>query len=268
VRGWLKAAARRVLPARLWQALRVLSGRGAAPYEILYEAHARQHGDGAVGAGPFELIGKIELSLLLMEGLTPTSTLVDLGCGSGRLAVHAIPLLAAGHYIGIDIAPSLLERARERVDRQVGPRGVVSWIHQEGLDFALESHSVDMMCAFSVFTHMEHEDTYRYLCQARRILRPHGRFILSCLPLELDAAREIFVTSANVDLARRWATVRNVTTSRDLMESVARLAGWTPVRWYSGNDRTIPLFDTGERRTLGQSVLVLEPASAPLRPQG
>src|SRR5687768_10263038 len=61
-------------------------------YEHAYEALARTHvGDDAVGGGDFDLIGRIERDLLLMEGLKPTDTLIDFGCGNGRLAIHAIP---------------------------------------------------------------------------------------------------------------------------------------------------------------------------------
>ena len=63
----------------------------------------------SIGNGDYELIGRIELGLLLMEGLRPDSTLVDFGCGTGRLAVHVIPRLQrGGRYIGIDISETML----------------------------------------------------------------------------------------------------------------------------------------------------------------
>src|SRR5215471_1763003 len=129
-----------------------------------------------------------------MEGLAPTQTLVDFGCGTGRLAVHAVPFLAAGGYVGIDIAESMLVQARSRV-HQVAPSPTcrVSFVKQTTTAFPLPDASVDWVCAFSVFTHMEHEDSYRYLCDARRIVRPTGRLVLSCLPIDtVEYARHIF----------------------------------------------------------------------------
>ena len=71
------------------------------------------------------------LAVLTGEGLEPTATLVDLGYGTGRLAVHAIPYLVGGHYIGIDISRTMLDEAQERVKRTVpDPACRVSWIHQ------------------------------------------------------------------------------------------------------------------------------------------
>ncbi len=67
---------------------------GNDTYEKLYEAQAQAvRVDEAIGVGPYDLIGQIELDILVMEGLQPEHTLLDFGCGNGRLAVHAIPLL-------------------------------------------------------------------------------------------------------------------------------------------------------------------------------
>jgi cyclopropane fatty-acyl-phospholipid synthase-like methyltransferase len=128
--------------------------------------------------------------------------------------------------------------------------------------FELPDASVDVMCAFSVFTHMEHEDTYRYLVSARRVVRPGGRFLFSCLPMSLAAARTIFLESAARDLAARWASVRNVTTTVEMMETLATLAGWTVRRWYAGDAREIETPGEAGPQALGQSTCVLERPAA------
>src|SRR4051812_18516331 len=123
------------------------SGPAGQTYETLYESHARAiPGDEAVGAGGYEVIGRIELDLLLMEGLKPGHVLVDFGCGNGRLAVHAIPALAGGAYVGIDISETLLARAREKIEKAVpAPPCVVTWLKQTTPHFPLEDSSVDMI---------------------------------------------------------------------------------------------------------------------------
>jgi ubiquinone/menaquinone biosynthesis C-methylase UbiE len=232
----------------------------AGVYERLYESHGRAFPDTeSIGGGDFDLIGRLELRVLEMEGLAPTQTLVDFGCGTGRLAVHAVRFLAAGRYVGIDIAESMLERAMSRV-HQVAPSPScdVSFIKQTATAFPLPDASVDWVCAFSVFTHMEHEDSYRYLCDARRIVRPTGRFVLSCLPIDtIEYARHVFRESAKDDLETRWSKVRNVATSTDMIEAIARMAGWTVGRWYDGNARAIDLADGAEPYRFGQSICVL-----------
>ncbi len=264
-----RSTARAVLPAsaRQWITRHTLSRAAPAGgtavandlYGALYEAHARAvPGDDAVGAGDFDRIGRIELGVLLMEGLSEGSTLVDLGCGTGRLAVHAVPCLSRGHYIGIDISPTMLERARSRLAAVVPrPLGRVSWLHQRTQTFALPDASADLVCAFSVFTHMEPEDCYLYLRDARRITRPEGRLVLSCLTMDLPAAREIFLASASVPFEARWRGVRSFTTSAAMMDAIAELAGWKPVRWYRGDEANIRLPRSDDTAALGQSTLVL-----------
>lgn len=267
----VKRLARRALPTPVWQGLATMARRRSRPaatapspsplalYERPWETMGRLYGDDeVVGSGDFDLIGRIELGALLMEGLRPTDTLVDFGCGTGRLAVHVIPRLVGGHYIGIDIAQGMLDKARLRIERLIPrPPCRISWVKQGTTTFPLDDQSVDIMCAFSVFTHMEHEDAYRYLTDARRVVRPGGRFVFSCLPIHLRVARQVFLASAGHDLRERWSAARDVITSVDLMTAIVRLAGWEPLRWYDGDEGTIRLPDTGALHALGQSVCVL-----------
>jgi SAM-dependent methyltransferase len=153
----------------------------------------------------------------------------------------------------------MLKRAQSRIAQAIpNPPCSVTWLKQTTSQFTLPESSVDMICAFSVFTHMEHEDTYRYLKDALRIVKPKGRFIFSCTPLTLPIGKEVFVNSASLDLKTRWKYVRNVTTSVDYMGEIARLAGWTPLRWYAGDEANIGPASDGEMYALGQASCVLE----------
>ncbi len=141
------------------------------------------------------------------------------------------------------------------------PRCRVAWIKQTTAEFLLPPASVDLICAFSVFTHLEHEDVYRYLREAARIVRPDGRFVFSCLPMDTELARRVFLKSAANDFHARWQKVRDVTTTSEFMTTVAGLAGWTPVRWYAGDKPSIRLPDSAAYQALGQSVCVLVKAA-------
>jgi ubiquinone/menaquinone biosynthesis C-methylase UbiE len=224
-------------------------------YEKLYEAHvaAAASDEEVVGAGDFDLIGAIELAALRQAGLRPRDVLVDLGCGTGRLALHAVPILQGGHYVGIEISQTILGRAKKHVaETHPDPPCQVTWLHNTETTFPLGDRSVDMVCAFSVFTHIEHEDTYRYLIDALRVVRPGGTFVFSCLPIDLPAARDIFVAEARLPLAERWRRVRSIATTRDLMDTISTLAGWRVAAWY-GSDYLFL-----EQAALGQSVCALE----------
>jgi hypothetical protein len=105
---------------------------------------------------------------------------------------------------------------------------------------------------------MEHEDTYRYLRAARRIVRPGGRVVFSCLAMDTPLARSVFLESSAGDVQARWAGARSVTTTRDMMLEIARLAGWALVRWYCGDEETVLLPDSDGPLAFGQSIGVLE----------
>jgi len=220
-------------------------------YERLYEAQARaMRGDDAIGDGDFDQIGRFELEALRGAGLRPYHTLLDFGCGVGRLAVHVVPYLSEGAYIGVDISETFLRRAEERIRRLLpGSTCRISWVKQVDPHFPFPDASVDFLCAFSVFTHMEAEDNYRYLSNALRVARPGGRLVFTALLLPGVAATDIFMTSAAQDMAVRWSRVRNVVTTEDFMSHIARCAGWIPLSWRYGEP---------------QSTCVLEkPASSP-----
>jgi SAM-dependent methyltransferase len=252
---------------------KVLSGRRPSrppsrrlDYQELYTRHAALSDDdaflvGGTDSSDFDRVGRIELAVLLESGLARDATLVDLGCGTGRLAVQAVRWLE-GEYIGIDIAQKMLDIAQRRLDVLAGEtRCSVRLINSGATSFPVPDRSVDLICAFSVFTHMEHEDSYRYLVDAHRVVKEDGLFVYSCLPLDFTFAKEIFRESASIPLHDRWSRVRNVVTSRDFMEELCALAGWQTERWYGAEERRWLSPGSNEEAALGQAVAVLRRAS-------
>ena len=234
---------------------------GPSHYERVYE-HVAQvlPEDISIGDGNFDVIGRIELGVLIMEGLQPHHTLFDMGCGTGRLTIHAVPYLTKGRYVGSDISDSMLAGARKRLALHASASTCdVSFVKQRPDLFDLPDASVDYICAFSVFTHMEAEDTYRYLRAARRLLKPDGRLLLSCLPMRLSDARKIFLAQAEMAFEERWKGVRNFTTSVEQMEAIAEIAGWSVLRWYPGDEPSIRVAFDDQMIGLGQSVCTLVP---------
>jgi ubiquinone/menaquinone biosynthesis C-methylase UbiE len=258
----LRTGLRRAATA-LYRRARLEAAGGGSLYEKLYERHARDFTDdlavGGKGMVEFDAIGRMELAILRMEGLEPKSTLLDFGCGTGRLAVHVIPYLDGGRYVGTDISPTMIKRGADRVRKAIpNPPCEVVWAHQPSHRFPLPDAGIDMLCAFSVFTHMEHEDAYVYLREAHRVVRPGGCLIFSCLALPVDTARQVFLREAEDGFKGRWRRVRNVTTSRDLMSEIARMAGWTPLRWHAGDEPIPVLKGQPGPSVFGQSVCVLQ----------
>lgn len=144
----------------------------------------------AIG-GYFEIIGLLERELLIQNGLKPEHYLVDVGCGSGRLAKPLSNYLT-GSYLGIDLVPELITYAQDLVGRP-------DWRFEvaQGLVIPEEDGQVDIVCFFSVLTHLRHEASYLYLQEAARVLKPDGKIIFSFLEFYNPDNWEIFQNNIN-----------------------------------------------------------------------
>jgi SAM-dependent methyltransferase len=221
----------------------------------------------AVG-GNYEALGEVEKQLLIQCGLKPGHTLVDVGCGSGRLSKALLPYMApSGRFLGTDVVRELLQYASQGCP----PSWQFAQVEDIRIPFA--DNSADFACFFSVFTHLLHEETYCYLLEARRVVKPGGRIVFSFL--EFAHNWEIFeATFGNV--LRGIPNVHlNTFISRDAIAAWTQHLGLTVLELHDAHEQFIPLsrpvvYDDGSRAetvaALGQSVCVLandKPAAPP-----
>jgi ubiquinone/menaquinone biosynthesis C-methylase UbiE len=210
----------------------------------------------AIG-GEFRTIGILEANLVLESGLPADGYLIDVGCGSGRLSSQLAPRWN-GRYLGIDILDELLDHART-----VTPREEWRFVRGDGLTIPEADGCVDMVCFFSVFTHLPHVETFIYLREANRVLRPGGRVVFSFLEFRIFSHCGIFAHDvANVGKNQ----VLNQFVSRDGIERWAKMLGLRVEALHDGDKPHIPIaepleFESGRRienmGSLGQSVCVL-----------
>jgi ubiquinone/menaquinone biosynthesis C-methylase UbiE len=144
---------------------------------------------GGSDVSDYETVGRLESHLLRAVGLAQGMRLIDLGCGSGRLAAALHGTLEIS-YTGIDIIQPLLDYAKKKAP-------AYDFILHRELSIPQPSGSADMICAFSLFTHLLHAETYIYLEEARRILKPGGRIVFSFLEFSESTHWDIFVSTIN-----------------------------------------------------------------------
>ena len=125
--------------------------------------------------GQSKAIGILEHSVLATLGLRPTDTIVDVGCGSGRLSTRLAPT-HAGVFIGTDLLPDVVDYAARKAGRKDWRFHVA-----DRPPLPIEDGIADFVCFFSVFTHLLDEDIYRYLADAMRLLKPGGKIVFSYL---------------------------------------------------------------------------------------
>jgi ubiquinone/menaquinone biosynthesis C-methylase UbiE len=146
----------------------------------------------AVG-GDFERIGRIEAAVVRYAGLRNGMSLIDFGCGSGRLA-WALGQSTRIDYLGIDIVQALLDYAATKAPR------TYRFLLNRTLRVPAPDASADMVCAFSVFTHLLHTESYIYMQDILRVLRPGGRLVFSFL--EFANPQHWLVFSGTVEAQR------------------------------------------------------------------
>ena len=107
----------------------------------------------------------------LKPWLTPQATVVEIGPGGGKYTVMTAPHVE--RLISIDVSSEMLRRTQERIDEEALAN--VELIKGNGLDLSsVPDHSADVVFSFDVFVHLAPADTYAYMREMRRILKPGG----------------------------------------------------------------------------------------------
>lgn len=103
---------------------------------------------------------------------------LELGCGGGKFSALLRP--RTRRLVCADISSDMLARAREHV----GDGDDVEYHQLNGRDFAgVADRSVDMIFSYDVLLHLQPQNIFSYLRDARRILRPQGIFMLHAINL-------------------------------------------------------------------------------------
>ncbi|NEU13426.1 methyltransferase domain-containing protein [Methylobacterium sp. BTF04] len=197
----------------------------------------------AVG-GSYDAVGAIECAILRHAGLMPGQAVVDLGCGSGRLAVALARDLDVS-YLGLDVVPALLDYARTKAPKSY------KFVLNRSLSLPLEARSVDVLCAFSVFTHLLHAETYLYLEEAHRCLRPGGRVVMSFLEFAMPQHWRVFEQTVATQRASTVPHLNQFIERNQIVVWAERL-GYTGVDFIDGH---LAPWTSGE--PLGQSLAIL-----------
>jgi trans-aconitate 2-methyltransferase len=124
-------------------------------------------------AHPMTRWGSNVLDRLPLRG---DETVLDAGCGSGRVTEQLADRLPDGHVIALDASPSMVAAARERLAR-FGTR--VSYaVADLGEPVPLEDGAVDAILSTATFHWVaDHDALFRNLA---RVLRPGGRLVAQC----------------------------------------------------------------------------------------
>ncbi len=106
---------------------------------------------GSEDEGLFIKGGRFEADFLREKvGINPTDTVLEIGCGVGRVGAHLAPHCRL--WIGCDVSPNMVKFARERLAAVPN----VELVETPGYDLApIESASADAVYCIVVFCHID-----------------------------------------------------------------------------------------------------------------
>jgi len=143
----------------------------------------------------FDTIGNSFLKLFIEHArLNKKRRVLDVGCGTGRLAKQFHKFLEHGSYEGFDVNNHFIDYCKDtykgkrfnfqkcdvRHD-EYNPTGIID---PSDFTFPYEDRSFDLAYSVAVFNHFETKWVFRYMAEMTRVLKPNG--ILFCTFLILN----------------------------------------------------------------------------------
>ena len=163
--------------------------------------------------------------------LSPTSRVLEVGCGTGTTAIHHAPVVA--EVVATDFSEAMLEIAREKA----GAAGVtnISFQATSVEDLTVPDESFDMVMAHSLL-HLVN-DRHEVLRKLHRALKPDGILVTStaCLGDNLWFFRYI----APIGKALNLLPVLRVFTIDELASDIEAAGFRTEHRWQPGKGHTL-----------------------------
>ena len=158
----------------------------------------------SVGDWDFKEVGESFLQYFVnLGGLKTHHRVLDVGSGTGRMALPLTKYLKEGSYEGIDIVapsvrwcqktyapkyPNFRFHLSDIFNKEYNPKGKIKASEYK---FPFESESFDFVFLTSVFTHMLPGDMENYLSEIARVLKNEGRVFITYFLLNPESLKLI-----------------------------------------------------------------------------
>jgi trans-aconitate 2-methyltransferase len=204
-------------------------------------------------ADPQARWGAAVLERLPLDG---DETVLDAGCGSGRVTEQLLARLPRGRVVALDASTAMLARARLRLAASADR---VSFVHADLLELgpSVLPGVAALDAVFSTATFHWVPDHSRLFRNLASVLRPGGRLVAQCGGEGNIAGLLRVVRSLGIDRAGTWEYASPATTAQRLRE-----AGFGDIQTWTAAEPT--RFDSGEQLHDFLEAVCLRESLAPL----
>lgn len=161
----------------------------------------------------------LKLGVIRRARLAAGEEVLDLGCGTGTLALLALETEPGIELVGFDADPVVLSRAREKADAA----GATIEL-DEGLstDLPYADARFDVVLSTLFFHHLADEDKQRTAAEVARVLKPGGRLVVADLGRPHGAGMRV---AARVTTQLLDGTATTASSVAGLLPGILRAAG-------------------------------------------
>ena len=146
---------------------------GEQPYDRLAEGYAR-HWAPVIRPAAERVLDHVAPSIDAADTTSRHVDLLDVGTGTGALAIEALRRWPDLHVTGVDPSTGMLEVARRLADEQLGPSIAASYETAQGWADELDFDDASFDLAVSSFVLQLVPSRKAALAEIRRVLRPGG----------------------------------------------------------------------------------------------
>jgi SAM-dependent methyltransferase len=100
--------------------------------------------------------------------------LMEIGVGVGYVMQAAVRRYAPEKMVGLDIASGMIDKARQRLERDAVDTQAFEFLHYNGVDVPWPSASFDLIYSVASLQHAPRPYCFRAMMEANRLIKPSG----------------------------------------------------------------------------------------------